>query len=152
MNTTSLVALIVGASLVFAMLLTSAILFFIKKVQKTREEEVRKAFKGKRILKMCPNAVFVGQSSGSAFGAVRGNGVLVLTEDELFFQMWVPKRDLKIPVSAVTGISTPKSFQSRTVFRPLLQVDYKNESGAPDSIAWAVSDLAQWKTALERLR
>lgn len=152
MNTTTLVALIVGLSLAFAVLLTSGILFFIKKVQKKREEEVRTAFKGKRILRMCPNAVFVGQTSHSAFGAVRGNGVLVLTEDELFFQMWLPKREFRLQVSAITNIQTPKSFQSRTVFRALLQVDYKNESGAPDSIAWAVSELAQWKTALERLR
>ncbi len=150
MNQTTIAALIAGGSILFAILLTSAILFVLKNVQKKREEEVRKKFKGKRILKLLPNASFIGQSSG-AFGAVKGSGVLALTDEELYFELWLPKRELRIPVSDITGISTPASFQTRTVFRPLLQVDFKNANGAPDSVAWSVSELEQWKTAVERL-
>ncbi|MFW9864638.1 MAG: hypothetical protein ACFFEN_00940 [Candidatus Thorarchaeota archaeon] len=71
---------------------------------------------------------FFGQESLGAM-KVRGNGVLLLTESELFFGMWKPKKELLIPVSAMVEIKNPKSYLHKSVFRPLLEVVFKNEMG-----------------------
>ena len=86
MNTTDLVALIVAASLGWFIILFSIIWFFLKRLEKKRSDEVREKFKGQKIVRVCTNVQFMGQTSG-AFGMVRGNGVLVLTPDELYFQL-----------------------------------------------------------------
>lgn len=89
----------------------------------------------------------------------RGNGTLLLTHDALIFAQAVPARTLEVPRSAITAITTPRSFLGKTKAAPLLQVDFTSDStidadtatppatGA-DAAAWLVRDLPGW---LDRL-
>ncbi len=81
----------------------------------------------------------------------RGNGVLMLTEEELLFGMWKPKKELIIPVKSITKITNPKSHMHKSVFKPLLKVIFKNEKGNYDSAAWLVHDLNRWNEILNDL-
>ncbi|MFX0145791.1 MAG: hypothetical protein ACFE9C_17130, partial [Candidatus Hodarchaeota archaeon] len=89
------------------------------------------------------------QSSG--VWKTRGNGVLLLTENELFFGMWKPKRELEIPIESIIEITNPKSHMHRSVFRPLLKVTFSNKDGKVDSAAWYVRNLDNWNEVLNRL-
>ena len=82
---------------------------------------------------------------------IRGNGVLILTENELFFGMWKPKKELLIPVKSIIEIRNPKSHMHRSVFRPLLKIVFKNENGESDSVAWYVRNLDKWNKFLNEL-
>jgi len=82
---------------------------------------------------------------------IRGNGVLLLTKEELIFGMWKPKRDLLILVRNIIEISNPKSHMHRSVFRPLLKIVFKNERGESDSAAWYVRELDKWNQILNEL-
>jgi hypothetical protein len=83
-------------------------------------------------------------------GQVRGNGWLVLTPDELRFRQWVPSRETRMPLAAITAIETPRSWLGKSVGRKLLVVRWRTPEGGEDAMAWNVRDLDGWLAALGR--
>lgn len=79
---------------------------------------------------------------------VRGNGNLALTEDELLFAQWMPKRLLRIPRRSIVAVSKTDSHLGKRIGRPLLEVTWTREDGEEDSIALWVRDLDRWLAAL----
>jgi hypothetical protein len=122
----------------------------LKKIFKKRIKEIHEKHGKEKILIFDDMAIFFGLESLGSW-KVRGNGVLILTEEDLLFGMWKPKKELKIPVESITMITNPKSHLHKSVFRPLLKVMFKNESGNDDSAAWFVQDLNQWNEILDGL-
>jgi len=86
------------------------------------------------------------QSRGK--GQVRGNGWLVLTDDEFRFKQWIPAREDRIPLAAITGVETPRVWLGKTVGRKLLCVRWRTPGGGDDAMAWEVRDLDGWLAAL----
>jgi hypothetical protein len=102
-----------------------------------------------------PGRVVLIDESANSFGVqsrgiwqMRGNGCLALTSDEIVFVMWWPRRELRIPRSRITSVEQTKWHLGKTRGRALLKVGFVNEAGAPDSVAWYVTHLAEWKAAL----
>ena len=122
-----------------------------KKLIKKRITEILDGFKGKDIILSLGNANFFGQQSRKKT-QVRGNGLLLLTAEELFFEMWYPKKQLQIPVSSILKIEIAKSFLHKTAFRKLLKVVYSNQEGEEDAAAWWVTPLDKWIEELEKLK
>lgn len=104
---------------------------------------------GERIVLRDGSANLFGVRS-RGMGQVRGNGVLSLTDRRLHFLMWLPRRELSIPIRAISAVDTPQSFLGKTMFRPLLQIDFENEAGELDAAAWLVRDLHAWRNAIEQ--
>ena len=112
----------------------------LQKIFKKRINEIYENFRDIELLISDDRANFFGQKSLEV-RKIRGNGVLLLSKKDLFFGMWKPKRDYLIPVSNITRISNPKSHMHRSINRPLLKIDFKNEQGESDSAAWYVREL-----------
>lgn len=117
---------------------------------KKRTREIEDQFVGKNVLLTSRGANFFGQES-KGMGQIRGNGVLILTDKELFFGMWTPKKELKVPIVAIKSVENPKSFHGKSAFRKLLKVAFENDQGDLDAAAWYVKDLDSWTRELERL-
>jgi len=117
---------------------------------KKRTQEIEEKFVGKNVILTSRGANFFGQES-KGLGQVRGNGVLLLTDKELYFGMWTPKKELRIPLVAVKSVETPKSFLGKSVLRKLLKVVFENDLGDIDAAAWYVKDLNTWNRQLEVL-
>ena len=81
-------------------------------------------------------------------GQVRGNGWLVLSPDELRFAQWVPQRETRIPLTAVTLVETRRVWLGKTVGSKLLCVRWRTPEGGEDAMAWQVRDLDGWLAAL----
>ncbi|MHA2399681.1 MAG: hypothetical protein ACXADU_12435 [Promethearchaeota archaeon] len=58
---------------------------------------------------------------------------------------------MKIPVTSINKISNPKKHLKKSVFKPLLKVNFKNSNGFEDSAAWIVQDLDKWNETLKKL-
>lgn len=116
-----------------------AILNLIKGLQTRREQEALAKFAGKKILASVPNANFFGQEL-SGYAQVRGNGMLIITEDEIYFEMWLPRREYHLPVSSIESVEIANSQLGKTRGRPLFKVNFLNEQGQRDSMAWLVPD------------
>ncbi|MFX0164617.1 MAG: hypothetical protein ACFFAG_11495 [Promethearchaeota archaeon] len=122
----------------------------LKKLFRKRINEIHKKYKDEDVLIKDDSSNFFGQEL-LGLGKIRGNGVLLLTEEELFFGMWKPKKKILIPVKSIIEIKNPKSHMYRSVLRPLLNVIFTNEKGVTDSIAWYVRDLEKWNEVLGKL-
>jgi hypothetical protein len=86
------------------------------------------------------------QSQGAL--QLRGNGALVLSNDALQFFMLVSERELKIPLANITGVSFTNRHLGKTVGRKLLAVDFTNDAGAADRVAWYVREPDTWEQRL----
>jgi hypothetical protein len=117
---------------------------------KKRTREIEEQFTGKNVLLTSRGANFFGQES-KGVNQIRGNGVLILTDKELYFGMWTPKKELNIPVVAIKDVENPKSFLGKSVFRKLLKVTFENEIGEIDKVAWYVKALETWTRTLEEI-
>jgi len=121
------------------------------KLFKKRKEEILKKFEGQKVLKAFESANFFGLES-KGVKQVRGNGVLVLTKEKLFFEMWVkPKTIIEIPIKTIKEINVVKAHLYKSRFKPLLKVFFINGLGERDSVAWMVNNLEEWRNALEKL-
>ncbi len=121
----------------------------LNRIFKKRIKEIHEILEKEKILIYDDMAIFFGLESLGTW-KVRGNGVLILTE-ELLFGMWKSKKELIILVKSITKIINPKSHIHKSVFRPLLKVIFKNEEGNNDSAAWFVQDLNKWNEILNEL-
>ncbi len=117
-----------------------------------RKKEIIEKFKNKEILLISSNANYFGTETLKSF-QVRGNVFLILTKDELFFQPWTSKKEISIPLSNLRSAETVKSFLGKTVYAPLLKVNFQNEHNDSDSIGFLVKNLHQWiKTINESIK
>ena len=138
------VALVLGI-LVFVVLLLAAVMIPVSRLAKRRRAELEAELggAGRRV----ENAQGLGQESRGR-SQVRGNGWLALTDDELRFRQWIPARETRIPLSAVTAVETKRSWLGKSVGSRLLVVRWRDEAGAEDAMAWSVRDLDEWLAAL----
>jgi hypothetical protein len=96
-------------------------------------------------------ALFFGQQSRGVM-QMRGNGTLILTDNELLFKQWVVNKEFRLPLKSIQSIEIPSSFLGKTQGVQLLKVSYLNESGVPDALAWRVRDLAGLIRKIEEAR
>ena len=96
-------------------------------------------------------ASFFGQESRGVT-QMRGNGILILTDSDLIFEMWVPHREFRIPLRSILSIENPTSFLGKSRFTPLLKVVYTTEHGTTDAMAWQVPDLSGWMRLINEAR
>jgi hypothetical protein len=115
----------------------------------SRAQAVSKKFPDAKLI--VPGALFYGQESKGKM-QMRGNGILVLTQDELYFEWLLPRREFRIPLTAVQAVETPSSYLGKTNFRPLLKVVFQNDSGQTDAMGWIVPDVEAARQAIEAAR
>jgi len=120
------------------------------KLFRRRINKIHEKYKNEKILIIDDISNFFGLESLGVW-KIRGNGVLLLTEEELFFGMWKPEKEFSIPVSSIIEITNPKTHMHRSVNRPLLKVTFKNKKGEIDSAAWFVRELEKWNEFLNEL-
>jgi hypothetical protein len=107
----------------------------------------REHLQGLDLLLEEPGANSLGVESAGPW-QVRGNGNLALTEEELLFAQWVPKRLLRIPRRSIVEVSTTDSHLGKRIGRPLLRVSWTRDDGEQDAIALWVRDLDRWLAEL----
>ena len=115
---------------------------------KKRRKSILENMKNEKIiLGPVPANNFGQESKGKR--QVRGLGLLFLTDKELYFGMYVPKKDFHILIDHIQGISTPKWHLGKTRSKPLLKLTFTNNEGELDSLAWQVKDLDLWVSTIE---
>ena len=119
----------------------------LKRLRRRAAEDVRSRLGAENIFMIDERANSFGiESKGVA--QIRGNGCLAASDDQLMFLMWLPRRELVIARPLITGVERVRSHLGKTIGRDLLKVSFTNNEGTPDSVAWYVSDLEAWESAL----
>lgn len=136
---------------IYSVISIGGLLFWLKRVFRTRREEVEKRFQGQKIILQHNFAHFYGRESIGHF-QIRGNGVLVMTAHELYFLLALPRREFKIPIHNITAVSNPRSHLGKSNICKLLRIDFSNGE-KKDAIAWMVGrNVEAWTQAIEDAR
>ena len=127
------------------------VLFAIIKKKRTEQiSEVKEKFNVKDILFSDNSANFFGQKS-NGISQVRGNGILLVTEHEIYFSLLMPRKEVCIPVKQIIAITSETSFLGKSKFKPLLVIQFKDRAGNLDSAAWLIRDLSSCTTTIHKL-
>ncbi len=134
------IVLILGFAIIFG-----GVLVALRKIAKQKESQARERYPNAKQIDR--SASFFGQES-RGITQMRGNGTLILTDSDLIFEMWLPNKQFRIPLSSIQSIENPTSFLGKSRFTPLLKVVFVNDQGIIDSMAWQVRDLSGWMRCL----
>lgn len=142
MNIVMIILLVV----LWLILLSAILLWITRRLGRRREKEIL-AQLGAQKIALQATANFFGQQSRGR-GQLRGNGLLVLANNELYFAMWWPRREWRLSREKITSTEIIKSFLGRTRFRPLLKINFLNDIGQSDAAAWLVAEPEKWREKL----
>jgi hypothetical protein len=145
---------LMAAGVVLSTLVGLAIVFRLvfgrlRGMARRSEEAARQQYPDARLVDA--SALFFGQQSRGAT-QMRGNGTLVVTDSDVIFQQWVTNREFRIPLSAIQSIENPSKFLGKWQGVPLLQINFLNESGQSDAMAWRLRDLSGVQRVIEEAR
>ena len=118
-------------------------LFSLKKIVKKRVKSLLDRFQDQNIIEYERFANCLGIES-KGLTQIRGNGVLILSEQFIFFQMLIPKNEILIPVKDIRRTEIAFSHLGKTKGRKLLKIIYTNTEGRKDAIAFVVNNLDIW--------
>src|SRR5688500_13926202 len=104
-------------TLVFIGLIFFLVFGWLGRLSAQRGEEAQQKYPGAKAI--IRGVSFFGQESHGVTQG-RGNGTLILTEDKLVFERWLPRRTYEIPPASISGIETPSSFLGKSRVTPLL--------------------------------
>ncbi len=120
---------------------------WLRNVARQRTTILRQRFPAARAI--ISGANFFGQESRGIV-QLRGNGTLVITDTDLYFEKWLPRKEYHIPLANIQAIEMPRVFLRKSLgLNPLLKVVYRNSSGQQDAMAWFIPDLTSVKQLLE---
>jgi len=122
----------------------------MKRIFKKRINKLLKRYEARALL-VSENANLFGIES-KGIKQIKGNGVLILTDNSLFFGMWTPKREFEIPIKRITRIEKVKNQLHRSILRNLLKVEFFDEDNQIDSVVWYVRDLDIWIENLQKIK
>ena len=136
--------LLVGLGIVFRLVFAR-----LRRAAQRSEDAARQQYPDARLIDAGP--LFFGQQSRGVT-QMRGNGTLIVTDSEVIFQQWVTNREFRIPLTAIQSIENPSSFLGKWQGVPLLQINFLDDSGQADAMAWRVRDLSGVQRVIEEAR
>ncbi|GEM_PF-1607985 len=84
-------------------------------------------------------------------GTLRGNGLLVLTKNELHFWMWGIDKRLMIPLRDIKFVGTTRKFAGKLGRLPMLHIGF-HERGDSRETAWTLANASSWVEEIERIK
>jgi hypothetical protein len=118
---------------------------FLRRLARSAREDLHERL-GDQPAELEGNARLIGVKS-RGLGQMRGTGTLALTSDEVVFLMWLPRRELRIPLDAIESVETGHGVAGKWTGAELLHVRWRTGDTA-DEAAWEVKDLGAWLVAL----
>ena len=73
---------------------------------------------------------------------------MVLTDDELYFEMALLSKVLSIPTASIIRVGQTNRLLGVNPGRPMLKVEFEDSNGNNDSIALSVKELDMWKQVI----
>ena len=146
------ITLYVGGAIGVLLVAGAAVLLWkMHKIRKGSHETFSKRYSAGDILCHDNFAEYFGMQSCEG-EQTRGKGVLVLAQSELYFLRLHPRMELCIPLKKIKSCVTPSSFLGKSIDKPLLKVEFQDEDGALNAVAWHVADLKTFVTTLKLQR
>ncbi|MFW6139842.1 MAG: hypothetical protein ACOC5S_00625 [Acidobacteriota bacterium] len=121
---------------------------YLKKAKAKIQKNISQRYLGQNIVLKDNSANFFGKKSLKS-RQFRGNGILILTEEEIYFSMFIPRKEVIVSLDSIQDIETPTRFLGKTKFKPLLKINFEACQEVQDSAAWLVKDVKKWKKEIQ---
>ena len=141
-------AVLIGVGFFAVLVLT--LMYVGRRLRARGRAAIDERFPAAEVLRSETMAQSYGEQSRGAAQA-RGSGALALTKGELFFLLYVPERELRVPLSSIQATAIVRSHLGKTSGVKLLKVTFTTEDGE-DAVAWRVPDPDAWRAELDALR
>jgi hypothetical protein len=115
------------------------LLLLIKRSKAEAEKKAEISTGDSAVLFKDSSANFFGQESKGHM-QIRGNGIFIITDENILFYRYLPQMELKIPVENIIAVESAGSFLGKSIFRPLLKIKFKTPSGNQDTAAWYLKE------------
>jgi hypothetical protein len=145
-----IVALAIAGAVAITLIVLLIGKFVVQGIKKPLEERIAAVYQPDEIVLKDLGANCFGLESAGV-GQWRGNGGLVLTREAVHFFRFLPKSDLRIPLSAITDLTLTKRHKGKISIYDLLKINFTAD-GRPDSAAWYVAEPAAWIRQIDALR
>ncbi|MCQ3930649.1 MAG: hypothetical protein DPW16_09320 [Chloroflexi bacterium] len=140
--------IVVGVGVVIGVVLFT-VFWALGRITRKRAAIIAERFPNTKLI--VPMANFFGQES-KGVTQLRGNGIMVITSSEVYFQQLVTNREWHIALGSIQMVETTKSHLGKSIGRPLLKIRYINPEGRVDTVAWWVKNLDEVLQTIESLR
>ncbi len=141
-------AILVGIACL--VVLPVAVWYMAKRLRARGRRAIAERFPATEVLLAETLAQSYGQQSLGVIQA-RGSGALALTSNEIYFLLYVPERELRIPLPSVKAVSIVRSHLGKSGGVDLLHVLFTTSDGGEDAIAWRLPKPDAWKARIEAL-
>jgi hypothetical protein len=147
-------ALLIGGALLGLSLILVLIQLAVSRWARRRAKLIQERhYADLDILRADPLANGLGRRS-RGLSQLRGNGLLILTPEQLIFHPLVGGEPYAISLDSILAVEGPKVHLGKTRFRPLLALRYRSseEEVDEDLVAWDLRDREAWVEAIEKAR
>lgn len=148
MNPLELGILITVLTLVLLAVIFGTTFAILGRIGRTQIHRAREQFPNAKAVLM---ATFAGATTDAGRVRVRGNGILVVLPDKLYFKKWLVGTEYTIPLRSIQSIELVKQFMGRHSLTPTLKVNFMAENGQAAAIGWSVRDAESVKQQIETL-
>jgi hypothetical protein len=145
-----IIALAIAGAVAITLIVLLIGRFVVQGIKKPLEERIGAIYQPDKIVLKDLGANCFGLES-AGIGQWRGNGGLVLTRQAVHFFRFLPKSDLRIPLSAITDLTLTKRHKGKISIYDLLKIHFTAD-GRPDSAAWYVTAPRAWIKQIETLK
>lgn len=145
-----LVLLGIGGALLLVVVI-SVVVFQCWKVRTDALREVQHQFAGVRIEAVSSRANFLGFAR-SWDGQWQGRGVLVLTDEILYFRTWNGGSAITIPLDRIEQVSVNSHQGEKKLRGRHLHVSYLGMDDHPRVATWCVKNPRRWSAGLHAMR
>jgi hypothetical protein len=125
--------------------IVAIVLLFVrlKKRQDELAASIERRFRGKRIRMQDKHAFFIALKS-DGYSHSRGQGYLVLSDEELYFERLIARKVVPIPFGAIVSAGKTRRLAGQNLVRNMLQIEFKDKNGNLDAIGLVVKELDRW--------
>lgn len=113
-------------------------------LRKNTLKDVRNVLSEERILHIADNTSYLGADFPGPNLPPRTSGVLAVTEGQIYFLPWFPRKKISIPWKWVIGASLENSFGSVATSIPCLVIRVRDLKDPEGKIAWLVHEPREW--------
>lgn len=142
--------LIIGAIFITLLVISLTLYLKLKLTIKKRTKRAIDHAKRQNILLIEKSANLLARKN-KGIKQVGGNGTLILTENGILYETWIPKSTIHIPLTHIIKAEKYKEFLGKTKFRSLLKIHFFNNSWLKDSATWNVKDLDKWTFYINKI-
>ena len=149
-GTVIVIGLVVLCAIVITLVVVAIAKVTLHLIKAPLEDRIATLYKPDEIVMKDLKANNFGLESAGVWQA-RGNGGLILTRQALHFFMFLPRKDVRVPLDTITELTLTKRHLGKATIYDLLKVSFSVD-GKMDSIAWYLADPQDWKAQIEALK